>query len=117
MNKRQCVSCGAPIEPYSHKCSYCGMVYDDGYWTGVIQYVPLHMNRHHLVAQVEIPDDILHSKIDSTYLADYTKKGLTEQLAASLSEMMTIKTSRDLFKNTIIVRGKVWVEEPYGGYI
>lgn len=40
MEKRQCVSCGAPIKVGALKCDYCGMTYEPEYWAGMIKYVP-----------------------------------------------------------------------------
>ena len=113
--RRQFVSCGAPIELYAHKCSYCGMVYDDGYWTGAVQYVPLHMGRRKLVSKAEVPDMVLdHAKDrqNTERLASFVKSQIVDDLAKGLAEVATFKIWEDPMRMVTIVRGEVWVEEP-----
>ena len=113
MEKRQCVCCGAPIQLYSNKCEYCGMVYEDDYWKGTVRYVPVHMGRKRLAARVALDDELTDRRgIPTEAVASYVKKDLVKQIAEGLSEMMTIRMEHDIFHRVTIVEGEVWVEQP-----
>ena len=111
MDKRQCVSCGAPIPVGACKCEYCGMTYDPGYWAGTIQYVPIHAGRRRLRARAEV-DDFVMGHLDETALASHVRRDLVGKLAEGLSEMMSVRMHRDPMRMVTIVEGEVWVEEP-----
>lgn len=115
MNKRQCVSCGAPIEIGAHKCSYCGMTYDPAYWEGYIQYIPIRTERMKLRAKVELPADMT-LRYGEEAMARMAKRDITKQIAEGLSEVLKYRMSNDPFRDTVIVSGEVWVEKPSAYY-
>lgn len=112
MNKRECVSCGAPITHGALKCEYCGMIYDPDYWAGTLRYVPLHMGRKCLRARTMVDNFLMNKDVDRKYVADRVRYDLTHKLAEGLSEMMTIRMNYDPKLMVTIVDGEVWVEEP-----
>lgn len=109
-DKRQCVSCGAPIKVGATRCEYCGMEYEPDYWAGTLRYVPIHMGRRKIVAQTAVPNDLLEIVPDG--MAEKARFDITHKIAEGLSEMITLRMSHDWAKDMTIVRGEVWVEEP-----
>lgn len=110
LNKRQCVSCGAPIKVGAIRCEYCGMEYEPDYWAGTLKYVPIHTRSRKLVAQTEVPNELL--KIATEEMAKRARLDITHQIAEGLSELITLRMNNDWTKDVTIVRGEVWVEEP-----
>lgn len=109
MNKRQCVSCGAPINVGATKCDYCGMTYDPDYWAGTLIYVPIHTGRKRLAARAMVHDEILRGQ--EPLVADRMRHALAQKLADGLTEMMTIRINNDPISQVTIVEGEIWVEE------
>ena len=109
--KRQCVSCGAPLPIGATKCEYCGMIYEPDYWAGTVKYVPVHMGRRRLRAKVRV-DDYLMDAADKEAVARYVRGDLVNQLAAGVAEMMNLRMHHDPCAMVTIVEGEVWVEEP-----
>ncbi len=117
--KRQCVSCGAPIKVGATRCEYCGMEYEPDYWAGTLRYVPIHAQSRKLVAQTEVPNELL--RIAPEGMAKRARLDITHQIAEGLSEMIALRMSQDWTKDVTIVRGELWVEEPdrrtaFGGW-
>lgn len=118
-NERKCVSCGAPIPYGARRCEYCGMEYEPDYWAGTLRYVPIHAKSRKLVAQTEIPNEML--AIAPEVMAKRARCDITHEIAEGLSEMIVLRMSHDWTKDVTIVRGEVWVEEPdnrtaFGGW-
>ena len=111
-DKRQCVSCGAPIPHGAMRCEYCGMEYEPDYWAGTLRYVPIHVKSRKLVAQTEVPNYLLAMNKDA--IADQVHRDITHQITEGLTEMITLRVSTDWINEVTIVRGELWVEEPYG---
>lgn len=111
-SRRQCVSCGAPVDVGVTKCAYCGMVYEPEYWEGTVRYIPLHTGRKRLRARVMVEDRIMDGTVRNDGIADYVRSGLVHNLAEGLSEMMTIRMNYDPCRMVTIVEGEVWVEDP-----
>jgi len=109
-DKRQCVSCGAPIKAGATRCEYCGMEYEPDYWAGTLKYVPIHVGRRKLVTKTRVPDELL--AIDQDMVAKSVRNDITKQLAEGLSEMVALRMEHDWMHNVTVVRGEVWVEEP-----
>ena len=116
LHKRECVSCGAPIQIGATKCQYCGMVYEPDYWAGTVKYVPIHKGRRRLVARAEIPGELTREmQSNPEGMARFVRGEIIDQLAAGLAEVASIKISQgfpDLMRDVVIVQGEVWVEEP-----
>lgn len=110
-DKRQCVSCGAPIPHGALRCEYCGMEYEPDYWAGTLRYVPIRMRSRHLCAEAAVDNSLLHVA-GSEAVANHVKSDLVHKLAEGLSEMMTIRMRHDPRLDITIVRGELWVEEP-----
>lgn len=110
MHERKCVSCGAPIPYGARRCKYCGMEYEPDYWAGTLKYVPIHAKSRKLVAQTEVPNDLL--KIAPEGMAERVRNDITHQIAEGLSEMIALQMNHDWKHDVTIVRGEVWVEEP-----
>ncbi len=111
MQKRECVSCGAPIELGSLKCSYCGMTYEPDYWAGTVRYIPIRKQSRCLRAKVTI-DDFILDHADKEALARQTRHDLVGKLAEGLAELAAIRSHYDPMRMVTIVEGEVWVEEP-----
>ena len=109
-DKRQCVSCGAPIQHGATRCEYCGMEYEPDYWVGALRYVPIRVKSRKLVAQAEVPNELLKVALED--MTEKVKFDITHKIAEGLSEMITLRMSNDLMKDVTVVRGEVWVEEP-----
>ena len=106
MKKRECVSCGAPIEYGATKCSYCGMTYEPEYWDGLIRYIPYHVNMRKIEAKYRVSEiDIAYSSKET--LASMAKRAITDQLADALKEIVSYRMERDPATQSIIVRGSV----------
>ena len=119
MQERKCVNCGAPIPYGARRCEYCGMEYEPDYWTGTVKYVPIHVGRRRLAAEVRVPNELL--AFDSEMAAKMVRNDITNQIAAGLSEMVTLRMNHDWIHDVTVVRGEVWVEEPdsrtaFGGW-
>lgn len=111
MDKRQCVSCGAPIKHGALKCEYCGMTYDPGYWDNTVRYIPLRMRSKRLRVRDAVDVHLLTSD-DNRHVASAIKRHLTVQLADALSEIMATRLTHDPISQALIVEGEIWVEEP-----
>lgn len=109
-DKRQCVSCGAPIKAGATRCEYCGMEYEPDYWAGTLKYVPIRVGRRKLIAEVQVPNELL--EINPDMVAKRVRNDITNQIAEGLSEMVALRMNHDWVHNVTVVRGEVWVEEP-----
>ncbi|MBQ1789270.1 MAG: zinc ribbon domain-containing protein [Oscillospiraceae bacterium] len=106
MKKRECVSCGAPIEVGATKCQYCGMVYEPEYWAGIVRYVPYHVNMRRVEAKYRMSEvDIAYSNKET--LTNMAKRAITGKLAEALRGIVTYNLERDPASESIIVRGSL----------
>ena len=106
MKKRECVSCGAPIEIGATKCQYCGMVYEPEYWAGTVRYVPYHVNMRKIEAKYRMSEeDVVYSNKET--LASMAKRAITNKLADALTEIVSYRMERDPVTQSIIVSGSV----------
>lgn len=106
MKKRECVSCGAPIEVGATKCSYCGMTYEPEYWDGLIRYIPYHANMRRIEARTIVPDEYLIYG-DADAVSNMAKRDVAQKLAAALSEIATYRISKDLATCSTIIEASV----------
>lgn len=106
MKKRECVSCGAPIEIGATKCQYCGMVYEPEYWAGIVRYVPYHVNMKRIEAKYRMSEvDVVYSNKET--LANMAKRAIANKLADALKEIVSYRMERDPVTQSIIVSGSV----------
>lgn len=110
MKKRECVSCGAPIEVGATKCQYCGMVYEPEYWAGIVQYVPYHVNMKRIEARAIVPDEyLIHGDADA--LSNMAKRDVVRKLADALSEIATYRISKDPVTCSTIIQASVLIAQ------
>lgn len=111
MNKRQCVSCGAPIPLGALKCEYCGMTYEPDYWAGTVRYVPIRARTRRIAAKATLPRYVVDQSDDKELLGRYVKSDLSHAIAEALDDVMDVRVSMDPIHDEIVVQGSVWVEE------
>lgn len=106
MEKRECVSCGAPIEVGATRCSYCGMTYEPKYWDGLIRYIPYHANMRRIETRTIVPDEYLIYG-DAEALSNMAKRDIVQKLAEVLSEIATYRISKDPVICSTIINASV----------
>lgn len=112
MEKLICESCGAPLNPNSLKCEYCGTHYKRDYREGVTHYIQTCPAKVEVLAsQISIPDMAIRH-LDAEQAAEYATKELARGLAEALMPYMKIETHYEPIQMRQVIRGTVRVVEP-----
>lgn len=111
LNKLECSSCGAPINPDTGICEYCGSRYlikkDPGFIPIMIEAPRIQRLR----GSVCIPNEAI-CVMSEEKAAEYAINSLSYKLSEKLAEFMKIRTSNDYYNNALIVEGEIRLVPP-----
>ena len=107
MSRYVCESCGAPINPLSGICEYCGSRYRIEH--GSVLMVE-NCKAVKLCTESVIPNDIIHR--DASAASEIALNEMSRKIADSLKDYLKIITRKDEFLNATIIRGEIRVLPP-----
>ena len=107
MSRYVCESCGAPINPLSGVCEYCGSRYRIEH--GSVLMVE-NCKAVKLCAECAIPNEIVFHNADSA--SEIALSEMSRKIADTLKDYLKIVTRKDEFLNATIIRGEIRVLPP-----
>lgn len=111
MKKLQCTSCGAPINPKTGICEYCGSVYliEKNFPMPSIINVE-HPKVERVAARISINNELAHRDPDG--ISQYAIQNISHNIADGLAEFLKISTTQDLVSDSTIIQGELRILPP-----
>lgn len=110
MKKLICECCGAPINPKTYKCEYCGTQYkletDE-----VIRVETFHNPIKVYKSKIEIPYEGIEA-MGKEHTSKYAIHHLSRNLADAIAENMELHCSNDPFSRVQKITARVRIVEP-----
>lgn len=111
MRKLICECCGAPINPRTYKCEYCGTAYEREVNGNVVRIETFQNPVREYKAGVEVPAEAV-SVMNEHGAANYAIEQLSRNLAEAIAECMQLHTHYDPRSMNHIVTARIKIIEP-----
>lgn len=113
IEKLTCTSCGAPIDPKTGTCPYCGSRYKIDYdLPRPVAIMVEHPRVQKIGARCSIPVDAAASVLTPNELREIAMGNLTHSIAESLAGYMDFKTHRNYATDSLDIDAALRVVPP-----
>ena len=107
----KCLNCGAPLDPKTLKCNYCG-TYHERTHEGIVHVIKSIPVMTHVVQAKMVLDRYHLLSMPSDELGFYVKGTLTRKIAEEIHPLIEFESCEDIPRQTTICSARLRVVEP-----